>query len=315
MARWNVGMVGWRRLHCPERLFSDLYFEPWFYFAGPSHDGSSLWTFMPDGTLEEWDPSDLSSLSMLSVTMDDGGPSGGTLTLAIGPGYVYYFDSSGGDYLLKRASLSTGSATTLVNLGVSPPGSITYCHVDGRLYVVDGNSDLVRYDADGSNATTLATNVFTGVVWTTSYVWTLRTTELVRIRISDGDETTFTTTPGGFYGNSLQSTGTILGEYAAGIDPPAFPDFDNWFFQYNEDAVESIINERVIIEMVEEDPPHGNFIPSTFDEGGCPHFVFSGRVPGGGAFLSSPYSGKQVASGASWFVSDFGGYGALWRFA
>lgn len=320
---WTVGRVRWPRHRCPVRVFTDLYYDPWEQFAGPSADGASLWTFSETSEeLKQWDASDLSLMTTHTPTVDSPLEAGiGGSNLAISPTHVFFVDQdSGTDYHLRRASLSTGSVDDLVNVGSSSPEGMTYCHVDDRLYVVvvDGSDwDLIRYDDDGTNATVMVagnTDYLLPPVWTSSYVWTMRTTDLIRVRISDGDVTTFGVTGGVAYSNALHSNGRVVGQYAVGIDPPPPNDFDNWYFQWAESGAETIVNDRVIgVEFEDEVVGHGYYAPIDPTEGGCPRFVFSGAV-GMGGVIGGPYPGKQDASGTSWFVEGFGFYGALWRF-
>lgn len=317
MGSWTLGKVGWRQ-GCPQRMFSDLYFEPWFDFVGPSADGSSLWTFQQSSEeLQEWSAADLSLLTTLTPTVDtlDG-------VYAIGPTYAYYvdIDSFTSDKSIRRADLTTGSSSSIISFGSDDPTAMTYCHVDDRLYVVVNNATLVRYEPDGSGATTMVAataDFMLSPVWTRNYVWVLRGTGLVRVRISDGDVTTIATTPGATFGNALHSNGAILGQFAQGIDYPGFPDNDNWYFRYRQSGSETIINNNVHgVLFAEEVPGHGLYVPSPPNtQGGFRSFVFSGEIAATGDSVSSgPYPGKQDATGTSWFVSDYGTYGALWRF-
>lgn len=311
-------------------MFNNLYFHPFYFFAGPTPDGSLLWTFGP----EEGDSDTYYARSYTSATLaltDTLGPfdqvadlggdvnENGGAAYATDGTYLYFISSTSGPFVstLRRLNLSSGAVSSLHAFDTDDAVDfMSYCHPDGRLY-------LSFYDDSAGTTTLRAINVdgtgFTGAltadlgnegnpVWAAGHVWLLGGSTLYAYNIATTGVTTLTPALDAGYGNLLISNGSVVGRY--GSDFTSEPINYYWIYSLGD---EDTVNEGVTAVMYD---PYGtgDFMPLTVAGGGCQDFIFSGAIEGGGNLFGGPYAGKQDASGASWFHGSFGTYANYWRF-
>ena len=298
---------------CFSLVATDLTDTPWIYFAGPSFDGSTLFTSdSSTGAVQEWDAGDQTLIRSMTVTgLDTDSSSGGTATAT----HLYFVNN---DHLyLSRIDLSTEAVDDdWIDFGTSLVHGPTYCPADGRIYLTVDNLEVRAYDLTGTLDETIyngGDSVVSKPLWTDDGgVWFATqngsTYTQHRYDISAGTTATyafptasgFTTTWESWHTNG-ESVYVRGQRYTSG-----FAQYEYLWLQFETGSgasMEQAVNAYDV--TLSTDPTTGIVTATDYPPGtSCVNAVH--------AFGS--WDAQQDGSGVGWWQSDFGAYGRLWRF-